>query len=250
MRMLDMHAHPACFSEGFAEISLEQELALRRESGIATCFSGGTPQEWETLLLAHEYEELLLSFGIHPWYAHRYAPQEYRDAFKSCDVIGEIGMDSVWCGVSLDVQQRNLEKQLEIAADFHKPVLLHTKGQEMRIAEMLRGFPQPICVHWYSGDRKAFEAFLELDCYFTLGPDYGDLRSDNDFEEVCVNRLFLETDGISAVAWARGVDTLPLEMLPEVLDRNQRTLAVQRSLTPEGLHRQMCQNLCEFLTKS
>lgn len=82
------------------------------------------------------------------------------------------GMDSVWCDIPLDIQQKRLEEQLQIAADLKKPVLLHTKGQEKRIAELLRGFPYHICAHWYSGTEQDLEPYLDLGCYFTLGPDF------------------------------------------------------------------------------
>ena len=81
-------------------------------------------------------------------------------------------MDSVWCDIPLDIQQKRLEEQLQIAADLKKPVLLHTKGQEKRIAELLRGFPYHICVHWYSGTEQDLEPYLDMGCYFTLGPDF------------------------------------------------------------------------------
>ena len=51
-------------------------------------------------------------------------------------------------------------EQWQIAADLKKPVLLHTKGQEKRIAELLRGFPYHICVHWYSGTEQDLEPYL------------------------------------------------------------------------------------------
>ena len=117
-------------------------------------------------------EELLLSFGIHPWYADQPRTEEMQEAYGECDYIVEIGMDSVWCDIPLDIQQKRLEEQLQIAADLKKPVLLHTKGQEKRIAELLRGFPYHICVHWYSGTEQDLEPYLDMGCYFTLGPDF------------------------------------------------------------------------------
>ena len=45
-----------------------------------------------------------------------------QEAYSECDYIGEIGMDSVWCDIPLDIQQKRLEEQLQIAADLKKPV--------------------------------------------------------------------------------------------------------------------------------
>ncbi len=82
------------------------------------------------------------------------------------------GMDSVWCDIPLDIQQKRLEEQLQIAADLKKPVLLHTKGQEKRIAELLRGFPYHICVHWYSGTEQDSGALSGYGLLFYTGAGF------------------------------------------------------------------------------
>ena len=52
---------------------------------------------------------------------------------KQASIIGEIGMDSVWCDVDLEIQKEVFEKQLQLAKEWDKPVILHTKGQEKTI---------------------------------------------------------------------------------------------------------------------
>lgn len=265
MRVLDMHAHLSALSGEYAEALLKAarsrgekiepkqlgkyELEFRKKSGIATCLSAGTPEEWEQLKEYTDRRELLLSFGIHPWYADQYEPLQYLELFAHSDVVGEIGMDCAWCDVSLQRQQKNLEQQLQIAADLGKPVVLHTKGQEQEITEILKGFPNPILIHWYSGDLETFEKFLDMDCYFTLGPDL----SLNDplysvmLGEVGIDRLFMETDGLSAVAWAKQMEFLDFPVLPSVLENNMALVAEQKEITVEMLHRKMTENLRRFL---
>ena len=283
MRVLDMHAHLA-FLTGSGEEMWEKkekmaaceagkrELDFRYQNGIATCLSSGTPAEWAYTRQFQNREELLLSFGIHPWYADRYQTEEAQEAYRECDYIGEIGMDSVWCDIPLDIQQKRLEEQLQIAADLKKPVLLHTKGQEKKIAELLKGFPYGICVHWYSGTEQDLEPYLDLDCYFTLGPDFpaacssmADQRLLRGFsqeekvqkqslyrrmlQEIPVGHLFVETDGISAVAWAMGETVANWEMLPLALQANMQSLADVAKQSEKELQKQICKNLSEFLTE-
>ena len=140
MRMIDFHAH----------LSFEGEAEWRQKQGILTCFSAGTPKQWEKLEPVRKEKYALASFGIHPWYADQFRSRSYRTYMQECDMIGEIGMDSVWCRVPLADQQRELEWQLQAAEDLGKPAVLHTKGQERRIGEMIRGFKGKLCVHWYS----------------------------------------------------------------------------------------------------
>ena len=95
--------------------------------------------------------------------------------FSECPVIGEIGMDSVWCNVPLAVQEKVFTEQLAVAAQLDKPVILHTKGQEKRIASLIAGYPNTYLVHWYS-DPVFPKSFLELDCYFLSAPTSGGIR--------------------------------------------------------------------------
>ncbi|MDO5344932.1 MAG: TatD family hydrolase [Lachnospiraceae bacterium] len=265
MRMIDMHAHLSCLEKypmadfsgrewELAAAEGAEELNFRRQAGIVTCFSAGTPWEWEAMQQFGEREEILISFGIHPWYADRYRMEDCREYFDHCDFIGEIGMDSVWCEVPLSVQKRLLEKELQLAAELGKPVLLHTKGEEARIGEMIRDFPGKVCVHWYSGSETDLEKYLEKGCYFTLGPDTARLFRQKDqvrcrmLEDIPANRLFVETDGMDAAAWAEGADCLDLQELPQILERNMECAAVQKKVSPERQRWQMYANLREFLS--
>lgn len=65
MEVLDMHTHLVSLSE---ETKAKEELALRKTEGIASCISTGTPQEWKFVQKFRERPEILVSFGIHPWY--------------------------------------------------------------------------------------------------------------------------------------------------------------------------------------
>lgn len=281
MRVLDMHAHLSCFSDsgeigGFArgesmqeiERAAKKEISLRRNSGIATFISCKSPQEWELIRKYRRNEELFFSFGIHPWTAGRYSVEQCMELFQSCDAVGEIGMDSVWCEVPLKVQRRQFERQLSLAARLGKPVVLHTKGQEGEIAKLIRGFPNPVCVHWYSGNRENLQKFLEMGCYFTLGPDLAavcrreevfahqaETGGEESEEHICLqmvreipaDRLFVETDGISAVAWALGARYTGLENLRPVLQENIRYLAGRKKMKEDELCRKMWENLNRFL---
>lgn len=261
--LLDMHAH-LCMEQA------QEEMFVRKKYEIKTCFSCGTPEEWEYMQNFKDDKNILLSFGIHPWYADKYDPKKYPEYYGKCDFVGEIGMDSVWCEVPLNVQRRVFEAQLQIASDLKKPVILHTKGQESVIADILKDYPGKVCIHWYSGDIETLERFIDMDCCFTLGPDLkcickgvdGEMASEavkisEDAEKqklyrymignIPLNRLFLETDGISAVAWAMERDSLPLEEIPKILIANEIFLASETKNAPEIIRDIMKENLKHFL---
>lgn len=274
MRWVDMHAHLFSLTEEIEKnrswqgVTGENELDFRKQQGVFSCISAGTPEEWQYMKKWNKRKECLFSFGIHPWYADRYSIEDCKEAFQQCDFIGEIGMDSVWCNVSLKQQKKVLEQQLQLAADMGKPILLHTKGQEEMIGQMIRDFPGNICVHWYSGSEQALEAYLEKDCYFTLGPDFAEVCQMNErpliqmkdddkagkrqgylriLKEIPEARLFVETDGISAAAWAKGKKELSLMEMTSIFKENIRFVAMQRHISEAELERQMWNNLSGFL---
>ena len=66
-------------------------------------------------------------------------------------------------------------------------------------------------------------------------------------QEIPVERLFIETDGISAVAWTMGEAEAEWTMLPFALQANMQSLAEATGKNEAELQRQLCQNLRRFL---
>jgi TatD DNase family protein len=253
--LLDMHAH--LDGLGMDAGRMERELSIRWENQILTGYNAGNSREWELLQPYRHRSNLFFSYGIHPWNTGQDSCEDALFAFEEADLIGEIGLDSVWCDVDLEIQKKQFEKQLQIAADLRKPILLHTKGQEEAIWERIRDFPYPICVHWYSGDEKTYEKYLSKDCYFTLGPDSLAVQDPEEravreraIREISLERLFLETDGISAVAWAFQKESMPVSDIPGVLLANLAYVSEKRGISPEAFGRQTYRNLQRFLGRS
>lgn len=255
----DAHAHLS------SDDALE-ELVQRRERGILTCFSAGTPAEWERVngLLAQVVsrgngELFCASFGIHPWEAAEHEPRECEEAYARCAAIGEIGLDTVWCDVALPRQVAAFEEQLQLAVDLHKPIVLHTKGAEAHIADMVRGFPEPVLVHWYSGPLDTFERFAEQDCFFTLGPDCSKASELNHalMTALPLKRILTETDGLEGITWA--IDQSPhlartiarfygdgASLIEAALLATTHALAEARNISPHEAATQVQDNMKSF----
>ena len=109
-----------------------------------------------------ERPEILASFLVFS-HAGQYLPD--MKELTACDFIGEIGMDNVWCQVPESVQRSVFARQLEIAEELHKPVLLHTKGMEREIARMLEGFSQPVCILGIPERKAIWKSIWERDTF-------------------------------------------------------------------------------------
>ena len=130
-------------------------------------------------------------------------------------------MDSVWCQVPLKIQEEKFRQQLELAEKAGKPVILHTKGQEKQVASIIRQYPNRYLVHWYSCE-DYLEEYLDLDCWFSVGPDvWWNPAVQKVAGVVPLDRLLVETDGLAAVRWA-------MEEGRKYFDQRQRGLLDSR----------------------
>lgn len=193
-----------------------------------------------------------LSCGIHPWHADQPITDEALYQFlSSALVIGEIGLDRVWTTVPLAVQRPIFLKQLSLAQRMHKPVIIHTKGCEAEVLKIIQQYPDlHILVHWYSSPDYQ-EAYLALpNVYFSIGPDF-----DTDSavmalaRKVPVDRLFVESDGIASIAWARHQETVSLNDYETTLRKSYRQLAVSHGMTMTSFETQIGMTLTEFLNR-
>ena len=117
--LIDAHTH----------LGSDSERSERQKKQILSLVCASTPPEAEALLkTAKPY--LLPTAGLHPWQAASYFVNDMLPYLTACPVIGEIGMDSVWCDVPLDRQEEVFRAQLAIACQMKKPVILHTKGEK------------------------------------------------------------------------------------------------------------------------
>lgn len=244
--LYDAHAH----------VGSMEELTLRNKQNIFSLICASCPDE------AKKLEELTgdpllspiicLTFGLHPWKAEQISFQEMEPWLLKAPVIGEIGMDSVWCSVPLSVQEKAFCSQLELASAMKKPVILHTKGQEIQIARLIKKYPNTYLVHWYSGE-EGFSEFLDSDCYFTIGPD---VFCNPSVQKAAVlapeNRILVETDGCSAVKWAYDQNhgcqgqLPPWNDIAAVLKYSISITASLRGISPEALAVKIEENFHRF----
>lgn len=156
-----------------------------------------------------EYEKvkengLVYSAGIHPWYCDKTSWDKMLPIMEKALFIGEIGMDNVWCDTDPVLQKEVFLRQIQFAMKKKKSVILHTKGKEKEILEILKQYSNTYIVHWYSCSDYV-EDYDEVASYFTIGPSVGKDETVTDLvRKIDLSKLLLETDGIDAIEWAIG----------------------------------------------
>lgn len=190
-KLYDAHTH----------LKTEKEIEDYFSSNIMGVASVGTALEYK-MLSEIKNENLLISTGVHPWTANNDELLKLMPFMKISKIIGEIGLDNEWTDNDIKNQISVFKKQLEYAQKNNKPVILHTKGMEKEVLDIIKNYDNKYLIHWYSTE-KYVQNYIDRGYYFTIGPSV--LWDDNVMnlaKKVPIDRVLVETDGIDAVKWA------------------------------------------------
>lgn len=214
--MYDAHCHLQDLRlarSGFDPASLE-------ESGLKRAVVNGTrPEDWPVVAsLAAAFPDFVQpSFGLHPWWANDRPPVAWRSQLHqqlldhpgAC--IGEIGLDRWIDDYDMPAQEEAFLWQLEMAAEFDKPVSIHCLKAWGRLLELLESNPKPergFLLHSFGGPIELVDRLAELGAYFSFCGYFLHERKEKTrdaFKSVPADRLLIETDA-------------PDQPLPEELD--------------------------------
>ncbi|AMO55601.1 hypothetical protein GZ77_09295 [Endozoicomonas montiporae] len=175
--LIDSHCH-LDFSE--FDPDRGQVITNAFEQGIkGICIPGTESARWSSLLqLCHENRhpvQLFPALGIHPWFVEQHQPDDLLLLEKNLKTnpqivaVGEIGLDFAVQTVSHDLQTVWFCKQLELARQFSRPVILHARKAHDQILKQLRLNPvkQGGIVHAFSGSEQ--QAYQYIEQGFCLG---------------------------------------------------------------------------------
>ncbi|MEE0435748.1 MAG: TatD family hydrolase [Peptococcaceae bacterium] len=232
----DAHIHLSPFAEKFLD-----------HNDVLTIVSCATPEECAAAeAYVQRHPHVTASYGIHPWHVDTTDPAAMQPWLEKARIIGEIGMDNVWCHTDLALQRKRFEEQLAYASSAHKPVVLHTKGMEGEILNLIRHYPNTYHVHWYAA-ADHLDDYLALGCYMSVGPFPSlDKHVAAVATRTPLERLLIETDGIDAVRWATGQPQSTIDY-PAALRQIAAEIANLRGLTTESVLQQTHDNLLRFV---
>ena len=157
-----------------------QVVEQARDNGINRILIPGIDIETSKTAIAYakEYNEVYASVGIHPNIGSTWVTQSFEElrelALQTKVVaIGEIGLDYYRDRTPKPLQQAIFEKQLELAADLGKPVIIHNRDASEDILKIIQEWcknlmdgndslaEHPGVVHSFSGS-KSFACELVL----------------------------------------------------------------------------------------
>jgi len=132
---VDTHAHLA---DRAFEPDRTDVLKQAQDAGVATLIEiAESPDTWDAALaLAEGHPNIFVSVGIHPHHAHLAGPdvwdaieKQFRERLTHPKVVavGEFGLDYYRMQNTKEQQHFILHKQLELAREFQKPIVIHCR---------------------------------------------------------------------------------------------------------------------------
>ena len=84
--------------------------------------------------------------------------------------IGEIGLDYHYDDTKKEEQKRLFERQIVLAQEYHKTVVVHSRDAILDTYEIMKKYPNvKFILHCYSSTIEMAERFLELNVLFGVG---------------------------------------------------------------------------------
>jgi len=240
--MTDTHAHlDACADPA------EEVLARARVAGVdrVVAIGSGLASCRETLAIAARAQGVWAVLGIHP---HQAADDdadrldELRELLtdERAVAVGEIGLDFFRDYAPRDKQRDLFARQLELASELGKAVVIHMRAAEEETATTLGGFEGTVVLHCFSSP-ELLPVALERGYYASFAGNVTYPKAESLREaasQIPADRLLAETDSpYLSPQPRRGRPNEPANIVHTVA-----TLAEARGEDPADLARRLDEN--------
>ena len=253
MQLIDTHTHL-----DFPDFDADRTrlLARSRALGVERMVVLGVDQRhWQRVWdLVQTDPHLYAAFGLHPVYLNEHRPEhltELRawltrlDGHAQLCAVGEIGLDYFLPQLDRDAQQRLFEGQLQLAADFNLPALLHVRRSHAQVIATLKRFKlkRGGIIHAFAGSREEAREYIKLGFKLGVGgaatwPQA--LRLRKVLADLPLEALVLETDAPDMAPAMFPHQRNSPQHLPNIC----RALAEVLNISPEQLADATTANAC------
>jgi TatD DNase family protein len=150
-------------------------MARAAAAGVERMVTIGTnPPDWPDCLdVCRDHPNVRCALGVHPNYCNdaelsQVAQLESLQSHPSVVAIGEMGLDYHYDSVPVARQREFFLAQLRIAAQFKRPVVIHSRDAVEDCLAILKDFPTLAAVfHCFTGVKT--EAWKILDAGYLIG---------------------------------------------------------------------------------
>jgi len=202
VRLVDSHVHLDDRKfDADREAVIERALAAGVERMMAIGTGNGPPDLETAIRQAERYPFIAATIGVHPHDTSKATPETFARlrelaAHPKVAAIGEIGLDYHYDFSPRDVQRAVFLKQLEIAAEAGKPIVIHSREAWADTMAVLGSGHRGI-LHCFTGDSQQAREALALGFHLAFGGVLTFPKADAVREAARItplDRLLVETD--------------------------------------------------------
>jgi len=205
---IDSHCH---LSQEDYEISVHQVIETAQNSGV-NCVMGVAceAKDWNELIeLLKKEKNVYGAIGLHPEYANYSYDEDLKKLvglFKKNPkllAVGEMGLDYHEAPNTVEAQKDLFVKQVKIAHNLNKPIMVHTRDAEDDTIRILKHaydknllFHQGV-IHCFTGTERLAKETLAMGFYISASGviTFKSAQALRDvFKNIPLNRLLVETD--------------------------------------------------------
>ncbi len=255
MELIDSHTHldfPDFDEDRQALLAESRALSVRRMVVLGV-YQANWQRVWE---LVQSDPDLHAAFGLHPVYLDDHRPEDLREladwltrlaGHRQLCAVGEIGLDYFIETLDRERQQALFDAQLQLAADFNLPALIHVRRSHAAVIATLKRFrlKRAGIIHAFAGSREEAREYIKLGFKLGLGgaatwPQA--LRMHRVLADLPLESVVLETDAPDmAPVMFPGQRNSPAH-LPAIC----AALAQIMAISPEQLAAASTANACEL----
>lgn len=206
--LIDSHCH---LHYDYSPKTIQNIIDEAKAAGVNHLVTIGTdPASFEPLRqIADTYKSVHFTVGIHPHDVKDMdeSTLENMRSFSQhskCCAIGEIGIDYYYEHSPKDLQIKWCKKQLDLALELNKPVVIHSRDGEDDLLKLLTKYAgqvqktrSPGVIHCFTGTREFGQACIDLGFYISCSGIITFKKSEELRETVKtfpLDRLLVETD--------------------------------------------------------
>ena len=203
MRLFDTHAH---INDHRFHDDRDEVIRRAQEAGVELILNAGACMESSacSIELAERYPSVYAAVGVHPHDAKDVREDDYRQLadwqqLPRVVAVGEIGLDYYYDHSPRDVQKEVFIRQLDLARQLHKPVIIHDRDAHGDIMEIMKREGKGLngVFHCFSGSLEMMREVVKMGLYVSFaGPVT--LKTAVNLKEVAaavpLEKILVETD--------------------------------------------------------
>ena len=174
--LFDTHAH---YDDERFDEDRDALLASMPENNVGLILNPGCDAgtSRKAVGYANRYPFVYAAVGLHPeniedgWTQTLDEIRTLAQSEPRVRAIGEIGLDYYWDNEPHEVQQKWFIRQLELAGEVKKPVIIHSREAAADTMYIMKNYAQGLdgVIHCYSYSREMAEEYVKMGFYIGIG---------------------------------------------------------------------------------